>query len=1627
MRPLRFAHYLLVSFLMFVTVASSQVPVATSQTFGSYGGGPDVINLGNLNIHLAVPIRHKAGRGTDFDQTLTYDSSVWTPVISGSTMKWMPVSSVNLSPIPGWQGLLPAGQSYITYSVKYAGPNRITCNGTTYFQYETWNYGGFYYYDVNGFQHNFQHVGWTYTDYFGQPYPGCGPALGFSPSSSQQSYLSTDSSGFTMNAIPSVNTNVTAWIVDKNGTTLKPPVISNPSVNSQTTTDSNGNQITSTNGSYTDTFGQNVLNVTGTAPTSTTLSYIAPSGAVATYTVKYTSYTIQTKFLCTSPSDYGPLAQNLVSEIDLPDGSKYLFDYEITPSDTHTPHYRTGRISSITLPSDGTITYTYNNGNLTSPAASGGIVCADGSTAGIIRTTTPPGGTWTYARGGTSPAYTTTVTDPQSNQTLLQFQEDSSLQTGSLFETQRKTYNGSITSGTLLQNVITCYNGNTTACPTTNVSYPITQRNVTSQFGTSGLQGLQKYIYNSNGLLTEEDDYDYSAGSPTTILRKSFTTYASLSNGIVDKPASLITCTASGTDPSCGGAGTPVSKTTYTYDQGTPSVSSGTPQHIGVTGSRGNLTTTSFSISSSAALTKTSTYWDTGMLNTTTDVNGGVITYIYSNATSTCGNTFPTGVTEAVTTLQISFTWNCVGGVQNSSTDENGKTTSSTFINDSFYWRPDSTTDPTGAVTTFCYGVMTSGICSANHNQIEAVLPVVSGSVTVDSLTTLDGFGRQFLTQFRQTPSSTNFDTKELDYDVAARFWKTRIPFSATEGQSNSSSPATTTSYDGLNRPIQIVDAGGGTSTFAYPQNDVSVSVASPTGENPKRRQLEYDGLGHLTSVCEQTSMSGSGTCAQQTPVTGYWTKYVYNAAGNLIAVTQNAQSSTGMQTRSYSYDWMGRLASETNPESGTTTYVYDSDSTCNVTFHGDLVKRVDAVGNVTCFSYDALHRLLSKTYPSGAYASVTPRKFFVYDVATVNGIAMANAKGRLAEAYTCSASSCTTKITDEGFSYSARGDISDQYQNSPNSGGYYHASYTYFANGAMKTISGLASLPTFTYALDPEGRISALSDSTGKNVLASTTYNTASQPTLITLGSNDSDAYTFDPNTSRMTKYQFNVNGAAFVGNLTWNANGTLGTLGITDPFNAADTQTCNFIHDDLVRVASTSCGTLWSQTFSYDAFGNVSKSGSMSFLPTYNSATNRMTSIPGFTPTYDANGNVLANSAHVYTWDSDGKFASVDGISCTFDAFGQMIEVGYPTEVVFLLNGSQVVYKGQLARSGEFILPGGGKALYDEANGGLFGYDHADHLGSIRLVTSPNRTFSSSQAYAPFGEMYAISANTVDVGFAGGNATFGLNEYDFPAREYSNQGRWVSPDPAGLAAVDPTNPQSWNRYAYVLNNPLTTTDPTGLDGNCNTFNETYEGSGSWFPCDNPLSYAGVDPNAPGPQTICGPVPIYCVDNSVTGAPPVPGSQPFALMDDMGNTILSGCTLPTGTANVQTNCGYQFGDNLKKIPGWYINESNLALTTTTEVGGVRLNIYTDPYSGWGLTAYSFGITVPSSVSLGVLLSANQACDAANQILTVYQATHTGVPTSLINSAINSCSGNKSSSTAGSATTNAVNKYFYGP
>jgi RHS repeat-associated protein len=1192
----------------------------------------------------------------------------------------------------------------------------------------------------------------------------------------------TDGIGHTMN----VQSFTSAPVVVRRGSNLSPaPALG---ASSDLTVDTNGNKISLSGGVITDTLG-NTLTIAGSGTPSSpiTLTYVAPSGASAAYTVKYAAYTVKTNFGCSGITEFGALSENLVSEIDLPDQSvvssdKYTFTYEATPGFSGDV---TGRLASITLPTGGTINYTYTGG-------SNGIECGDGSTSGMTRQT--PDGTWTYSRTlGSGAASTTTITDPQGNQTVINFQ--------GLYPTETQVYQGAVSSGTLLKTTYSCYNGAAAPCNSTAIVLPITEKAMTLQW-PGGLESESIAFYNSTyGMVTETDEYAYGSGTPGALVRKTLTTYASLTNGIVDRPASVTVK---------DGSGNIKAQTTYCYDEGTPSgtttcntagsptATSGTPQHNSITGSRGNVTTVTQLVSGTTVLAKTATYYDTGNVSVATDVNGAQTTFAYG--AGSCGNSFPTSVSEPLS-LSKSMVWSCTGGVATSATDENGKTTSASYT-DAYYWRPNSTSDQLSNVTNFAYTGMTS---------VESSMVFNSSSSTVDALTTVDSLGRKHVVQGKEGPSATTYDSLETDFDSDGRPDRTTLPYAGTAGQTSAIAPGTSSTYDALGRKTQVTDSGGRNMTFSYTQNDVYRSAGpAPTGENAKRKQLEYDALGRLTSVCEVTTATGSGACAQTSSQTGYWTEYTYDANNKLLGVTQNAQSAS-TQTRSYIYDDLGRLTSETNPESGTTSYAYDTDATCG-TSKGDLVKKVDVVGNTICLAYDALHRVTSTTYPSGSYASVTPGRYFVYDSATVNSVAMVNAKTRLAEAYTCF-SPCSTKLTDIGFGYTARGETSDVYESTPHSGGYNHVNQTYWANGAINQLSGLSGLPTITYSVDAKGRIYSATASSGQNPLSGTTYNVASGVTQVNLGSSDSDNFTYDPNTDRVTQYQFTVNSQSVTGTLTWNAIGTLSQLAITDPFNASDAQTCNYVHDDELRIASINCGTVWSQTFSYDAFGNIQKSGSASFSATYSTSTNRMTQIGSSTPSYDSNGNVTNDFLNTYSWDANGRPVTADGVGLTFDALGRIIEQnrsGAYTQLVYAPSGAKIaLMNGSTLQKGFVPLTGGSVAVYGSS--GLSYYRHSDWIGSSRLASTPTRTVYSDGAYGPFGEPYAQSG-AADPSFTGMNQDTASNMYDFPAREYGAQGRWPSPDPAGISSVQISNPQTWNRYAYANNSPLILIDPSGM-----------------------------------------------------------------------------------------------------------------------------------------------------------------------------------------------------------------------
>jgi RHS repeat-associated protein len=107
---------------------------------------------------------------------------------------------------------------------------------------------------------------------------------------------------------------------------------------------------------------------------------------------------------------------------------------------------------------------------------------------------------------------------------------------------------------------------------------------------------------------------------------------------------------------------------------------------------------------------------------------------------------------------------------------------------------------------------------------------------------------------------------------------------------------------------------------------------------------------------------------------------------------------------------------------------------------------------------------------------------------------------------------------------------------------------------------------------------------------------------------------------------------------------------------------------------------------------------------------------------------------------------------------------------------------------------------------------YVYSDHLGSTSIMLRSNGDFvsGSTTRYFPFGAYRTTPSQTItDRGFTGHQQNDSLGLIYMNARYYlPSAGRFISAD---TIVPDPTNPQQFNRYTYVLNNPIRYTDPTG------------------------------------------------------------------------------------------------------------------------------------------------------------------------------------------------------------------------
>ncbi|HEU5413491.1 MAG TPA: RHS repeat-associated core domain-containing protein [Candidatus Angelobacter sp.] len=1311
-----------------------------------------LINLGNLNVHFAIPVFSKPGRGTNFDYILSLDSSVWTPVSISGVKSWQPDANW------GWRAITEAATGYIT---RQRATIQCPIDGTMPPRYyNTTQYYNFQYHDAFGVLHA------GFTNIMG----GC-PG-DFDPSDT----TSTDSSGLTL------DTSSTPKIITPWGTITAAPL--DAGLGSATKTDRNGNQITTTSGSsFTDTLGMTALSVTGgpTAPPMV-LTYTTTTGTQASVTVNYSPKTVQTAFGCTGVSEYGPTPSvNLVSSITLPDGSSYSFDYEPTPGVSGNV---TGRINKITLRTGGTMTYTYTDGNQ-------GIECADGSTAGLSRTTMD--GTTDYSRSGSGSAWTTTILDamPTRNKTVVNFQVAGT--PANFYETHRTVYQGSTGTPPVLLQTDTCYNSAAEPnCSTTAIALPITEIKKYTILPNTQQSLTDTKI--TGPVPTEVDEYDFGTSPHGTLQRKTLFTYAVLGNGIGAMPQTITIQ---------DGSGNQKAQTTFGYDETAVTSTSGVPQHAAIIGSRGNQTSVTQWVSSTSSLVSHFTYDDTGNVLTSSDTAGNQTQFSYSDKFSDGVNrsslayvtqiTLPnTGSPSVAHTVKKQYDANA--GLLTESWDLNNNP--ATYTYDSML-RPLQINTPDGGQTAYTYS------SPANISATQKI----TASQTVSVSIVLDGLGRSSQQEITSDPAGVT--STDFTYDPNGLLASISNPHRSISSPTDGISQFT---YDALGRITAITEPDHNSIQSTFSNNCVTT-----TDEAAKQRKVCVDALGRTTAAFEPDA----------TNALNWETDTSYDTLDNAVSITQKGGStiSTDWRVRTFAFDGLSRLTQAIAPESGATNYFYTTSS--GALCAGDVAqpcRETDARSITKTFTYDPLNRLTGKTYSDN-----TPAVSYLYDQTSFNGLTIFNSNG------------LRTGMSDgsgsTAWSYDVMGRVLVRQQTI--SGVTKSIGYTYNFDGSIASMI-YPSGRVYNYGYNNAGEITSLVDSvhginfftggqyappgllaggvhgavTGWNAITlANTYNNRLQPTRFL-------ATSPVPSTLLDLNYSYDQGSGKNNGSVVQIANGR------------DSTRSVQYTYDQLNRLGSarTYSAATWGDSYTYDAWGNLLQKnviqGAAENLALTVNNKNQVTTF-----TYDSGGDVTSDGTVTMTYDAEGRMITAVGGAVndtyTYDGDGRRVKKSDGTFYWVDDSFRPLSIGTSTALTKDFVFLGGQRIAFVSLSSGNPYYYLSDHLDSTAVIASGDGKAVQWEAdYYPFGNQRQVFTSSVN------------NPYQFTGYEYDSDtgydyavvrfeaGRWsrfLSPDPF-MGSMYSTTPQTLNRYTYTGNNPVNFTDPLGLvcSGNIGDFSDT-------------------------------------------------------------------------------------------------------------------------------------------------------------------------------------------------------------
>ena len=579
-----------------------------------------------------------------------------------------------------------------------------------------------------------------------------------------------------------------------------------------------------------------------------------------------------------------------------------------------------------------------------------------------------------------------------------------------------------------------------------------------------------------------------------------------------------------------------------------------------------------------------------------------------------------------------------------------------------------------------------------------------------------------------------------------------------------------------------------------------------------------YDGLHHTTTnVLGQTQtrlVNGAGWVVRATDNANTPVDYTYWPFGELKSTQVDNNTAT---TVNIDYDVVGRKTLLNDPNTGAISYRYNALDL--------LAEETDAVEQVTRYTYDRLGRQVGRTDDATGLNGSSPSHSWRYDTAT-NGI------GLLA---TLSGIDTQDRVFEERYTYTPLSLLEDTETRIDGADYTLRNHYDNFSRLVAQTYpSGFGVV----YRFNSYGYMTRIHDRDDYPIWQGHAANAWGSVTSASLGNGVSLSRTDDEHFGRVSHL------GASRGGLTVQDQDygfdALGNLRYRIDQRAGVHISQHFCYDALNRLASIeaqadACGA---PHYSYDNLGNITAKAGIGGALDYGqngAGPNAVTTANGLTYQYDDNGNMVralnggapvrtvnysafnkptlmvdgANRSEIIYGAHQGRIQRIDndGRTSTYAALGLYEEI----------DDNGIVDKIHLI---------GDIAHYitqDGPDDGVYTYQHRDHQGSVVAVSeevvesSADIRWQSNDAWGQRRDQ-RWNGNLLGKDYVPEDSARGYTDHEhldnvglihMNGRVYDPVlGRFLSPDPLVQA---PHNTQSYNRYAYVFNNPLSFVDPSG------------------------------------------------------------------------------------------------------------------------------------------------------------------------------------------------------------------------